>query len=235
MNTTELRGFLTGLILGDGSIDAGVTKRAFAIKSIDKYFIDMIKSEIDSVCGFSSYIKFTKQHFSCGCNHKNSWEFRIRSHPYFAKLYHHFYDDYRKRRITKEAINWLTPYGLANWYMSDGYICLVGKTKGVIRDRRVDICTDRYNIDSIKTMQDFLFDRFYIRTSTIKRNNTYRIRISKQSYQTFFDIINPYIIDSMKYKLYFAYDSQPIWMSNEMWEYQERFKSAIAQTGKAVG
>lgn len=39
MNSSELKGYLTGLIVGDGYIDGGVTKRAFAIKSINKEFI----------------------------------------------------------------------------------------------------------------------------------------------------------------------------------------------------
>lgn len=33
MNSSELKGYLTGLIVGDGYIDKGVTKRAFEIKN----------------------------------------------------------------------------------------------------------------------------------------------------------------------------------------------------------
>ena len=37
IKSSELRGFFTGLILGDASIDKGVHKRAFNIKSINNY------------------------------------------------------------------------------------------------------------------------------------------------------------------------------------------------------
>lgn len=52
MKSSELKGFLTGLLIGDGSIDKGVTKRAFSIKSVDKSFIDKIETEIKSCTNF---------------------------------------------------------------------------------------------------------------------------------------------------------------------------------------
>ena len=45
MHSSELRGYLTGLILGDGHIDKGVTKRAFEIKSVHFDFIQKIKND----------------------------------------------------------------------------------------------------------------------------------------------------------------------------------------------
>ena len=57
MNSSELKGYLTGLIFGDGCIDKGITKRAFEIKSIDKNFIDKIKNDIESCTNFQISIK----------------------------------------------------------------------------------------------------------------------------------------------------------------------------------
>ena len=123
MHSSELKGFLTGLILGDGYIDSGITKRSFHIKSINKDFIDMIRIELESCTNFTITVKYTPEAFRGGCNHKEYWELFIKSHPYFAKKYHHFYGDHRERVISGWALNWITPYGLANWYMSDGYVC----------------------------------------------------------------------------------------------------------------
>lgn len=226
MNSSELKGFLTGLILGDGHIDGGTTKRAFNISSIDKNFIDMIESEIKSCSGFKTKRVYIPAHYSCGCNHKDAWKFIIVAHPYFAKMYHYFYDDYRHRVISKEALNWLTPRGLANWYMSDGYVCKVGKTKGVIRNRRMDICTDRYSYNDVLRASNWLKDRFEIDNGLIKRNDRYRIRIKVSSYEKFINLIQPYVIPSMQYKLYLAYEYKPIWMSDEMWKFQESLESA---------
>lgn len=226
MNSSELRGFLTGLILGDGYIDKGINKRAFCIKSTCKEFIDNIDLEIKSCSGFKSKIKYTPEHISCGCNHKESWEYRIVAHTYFNKIYHYFYDDYRNRIVTTDSLKWLTPYGLANWYMSDGYVCLVGKTKGIIKDRRVDICTDRYSLQDIYKIQNCFTTKFGINTTVIKRDKFYRIRISKSSYETFFMLIYQYLVPSMQYKAYLGYEKQPEWMSDKLWQIQESLKSA---------
>lgn len=234
MNSSELKGYLTGLILGDGTIDKGITKRSFQIRSINKDFIDKIEEDLKSCTNFHIIRRYEAEHFSCGCNHKENWVLIIKAHPYFNKKYHYFYDDFRKRIITTESLKWLTPNGIANWYMSDGYICLVGKTKGVIRSRRMDICTDRYKKEDVQKISNY-YNSIGIKTSLIKRDKFYRIRISKESYEKFIFMIYPYIVESMKYKLYLGYESQPKWMTNEMWNLQENLKSAIAQTDNAVG
>lgn len=235
MKSSELKGFLTGLIIGDGTIDKGVTKRAFRIKSINKEFIDTITREINSCTNFQTYIKYTPQHFSCGCNHKDSWEFVIKAHPYFNKIFHKFYDDYRNRIISKYISKYITPYGIALWYMSDGYVCLVGKTKGIISNRRVDFCTDRYTYSDVEKLQKMMINKFNINCSIIKRGNFYRLRILMSSYETFFNLIYPYIIPSMRYKLYLGYEQQPIWMSDNMWNIQNSIKSAITLTSNVEG
>lgn len=235
MNSSELKGYLTGLVFGDGYIDKGVTKRAFSIKSTDKNFINQIKTNLESCTNFDINIKYTPSHFSCGCNHKDSWELRVKAHPYFNKKYHHFYDDYRHRIASQEALNWITPMGIANWYMSDGYVCLVGKTKNAIKNRRVDFCTDRYTKHTVEDMQKMFKNRFNIDTSIIKRNNTYRIRISQASYEIFINLVRPYMVDTMLYKLYLGYEYQPKWMSDEMWSFQTYLHSAIALTDNAEG
>lgn len=236
MNSSELKGYLTGLIFGDGCIDKGITKRAFEIKSIHFDFIQKIKEDIESCSNFKIHINYNPEYLSKdGTHHKESWTLRIEAHPYFAKKYHHFYDDNRKRTVSKEATTWLTPNGLANWYMSDGYVCLVGKTKGLIRSRRIDLCTDRYPKHIVQRLVKILYDNFNINASIIKRNKFYRIRIQSTSYQTFMNTIYPYIVPSMQYKLYLGYEQQPEWMENWLWDIQKSLKSAITLTSNVEG
>ena len=235
MNSTELRGFLTGLILGDGYIDKGITKRGFRIKSVQKDFIDQIYNELSSCTNFKMYVQYVPEQNSSGCHHKAYWELIVKAHPYFAKKYHHFYDDQRRRIVSSQATQWLTPYGLANWYMSDGYVCLVGKERGDIYNRRVDICTDRYDLQTIHRLQDMLLKRFSILTSLNKRGEAYRIRIKPESYRQLLELIEPYLVDSMKYKMYLGYKKQPKWMPDAMWQTQERLRSATTLPAKAAG
>lgn len=239
MKSSELKGYLTGLIYGDGYIDKGVIKRRFEIKSINKDFIYKIYEDLTSCTNFAVSIKEFPSSFKDGAHRKKYWSLEIKSHPYFSKKYHHFYDDYRNRKCSKESMNWLNEQGLANWYMSDGYVCLVGKNSGVIKSRRVDICTDRYDKETVSQLIKMLEHRFGIQSSLIQRKNkgkySYRIRIKCQSYELFFDIIRPHIVDSMQYKLYLGYEKQPIWMSDMNWQRQINLMSANALAESAEG
>ena len=236
MNSSELKGYLTGLIIGDGHIDKGVTKRAFEIKNTHFDFIQKIKNDIESCSSFKITITYHPEYISeDGTHHKESWTLRIEAHPYFNKKYHHFYNDYRRRTLSKEAISWLTPNGLANWYMSDGYVCLVGKTKGQVTDRRIDFCTDRYSKITVEKLSSGLKENFNIETSIIKRGSFYRLRVKSVSYQTFINLIYPYIVPSMQYKLYLGYEYQPKWMEDWTWDLQKSLKSAMALTSNVAG
>lgn len=229
MNSSELKGFLTGLMFGDGYIDKGVTRRALRIKSIHRDFLDFIKSELETSTNFSISIKWHPDRKTKECTHKAYWELSTKAHPYFVKKYHHFYDDYKHRIASSESLSWLNEIGLANWFMSDGYTCLVGKTKERIRDRRVEIATDRFTSDTVDAMTKMLHTRFGIKCSKIKRGNRYRIRILKDGYGVFYRIVSPYIVESMRYKLYFGYEKKPDWMNDEIWEEQNKLRSATAR------
>lgn len=231
-SSSELRGFVTGLILGDAIIDKGVSKRALTFVSINKDFVEYAKNVFDSITPFKSYIKEKEAYTKNGVHHKKYYVFRIIAHPYFNKLYHYFYDDFRHRKIYAKTLSWLNPIGLANWYMSDGYVCLVGKTKNYIYNRRIDICTDRYCKEDIELAIQYLKKQFDINCNIIKRGNFYRIRIKSNSYEKFINIIKPYIVPSMLYKLYLGYNNKPDNLSDEAWEYQKYLLSAITLPNK---
>lgn len=234
MYSSELKGFITGLILGDGSIDKGVTKRAFRIKSINHDFIRYIGEVIRKSTNFDVKITYHPATYKDGVVRKSYSELYIKAHPYFNKKYNHFYNDYRKRRITTEALGWLNPRGLAAWYMSDGYIVQVGKRSGTIKDRRVEIATDRYTKTDVEKMQRFFENRYGFKTSLVKRKKgVYRLRISLLDAQHFFVMIEPYVVPSMRYKLNLNYDYRPKWMTDEYYDLMLRLQSAELLTGKA--
>lgn len=208
MNSVELKGFLTGLVLGDGYLDKGIHKRAFEIKNTSKDFIDMIDKEISKNTNFKSSIKEYNASYRDGVNKKKYWIYRISAHPYFRKMYHYHYDDYRNRIITTKSLKSLTPQGIANWYMSDGYVVIVGRTKGIVRTRRVEICTDRYNPNDVLKAKKYFEDVHGLSMHMVKRKkDVYRLRFHLKTINKFFDMIEPYIVDDMKYKLDLCYNS----------------------------
>jgi hypothetical protein len=234
MNSSELRSFLTGLILGDGSIDKGVDRRAFRIKSINFDFIDYIERELSNNTNFQITVDLHEASIIDGVNRKAYKELKVKSHPYFNKKYNHFYDDYRGRRVTSEALSWITPIALANWYMSDGYIVLVGKTSGVIKDRRVEIATDRYPLQEVEKMKEYLEATYGFKIILVKhKDNHYRLRFSLLSAQYLFLMIAPYIVPSMRYKIILPYENRPKWMCDEYYNLITRLQSAERLTGNA--
>lgn len=236
INASELRSFLTGLVFGDGTIDKGTNKRSFRIKSINRDFISYIEYVIKNNTCFRYYVnEFPETIDRYNVRHQKYWQFVITAHPYFNKLYHYFYDDYRHRVIYAKTLNWLTPIGLANWYMSGGYVCLVGKNTGNIYSRRLDICTDGYKLEHVQKIQSFLQDKFNIKTSVNKRGRFYRLRICTESYETFITLIQPYVIPSMLYKLYLGYNNKQKWMSDDFWNFQEYLKSAVTLPSNVGG
>lgn len=236
ISSSELRGFFTGLILGDATIDKGVRARALRIKLTNKEFMDFIVSVVRENTPFSYRVsEFPERVSKDGVHHKQYWEFVIYAHPYFNKLYHYFYNDTRHRVVYSRNLNWLNPVGLACWYMSDGYVCLVGKTKGIIRDRRMDICTDRYYLEDIRLMCRILFTKFNIKATVVKRGNFYRVRIAKTSYEQFINIVFPYVVPSVYYKLYLGYQNKPNFLSDKAWELQQYLLSATTLTDNAEG
>lgn len=214
MNGTMLKSFLTGLILGNGYIDNGIRKRAFRIKSIRNDFVQYIKNEL-SFTDFSIHINNTPPYVKDNVNHQQCDELVIKAHPYFSKIYHYFYDDFRKRIISKKSLDDLQWNGWANWYMSDGYIVRVGKTKGKITGRRIELSTDRYKYADVIMLSQYLFDRYGYKVTVIKRNNVHRIRISLSDAQHFLYNISPHVVPSMMYKLDMAYDYRPKWMNDD--------------------
>ena len=92
LDSKELRGFLTGLILGDGTIDKGIDARAFRMKSIDEEFIFHIREYLMSNTNFKIKIVEHDEYTKKGIHHKSYFDLSIKAHPYFAKKYHHFYE-----------------------------------------------------------------------------------------------------------------------------------------------
>lgn len=221
-------GFITGLILGDGFIDKGIHKRSFRIKSINLDFIDQIEDYLNKETNLNVQVKYYEGTLdSSGVAREPYKELTIRAHPYFAKAYHEFYDDYKSRIISNHSLRKLTIQGLANWYMSDGYVVKVGLTKGKIVDRRVELAVDRYSKEDVEKIKEYLEEKYSFKTSLIKRKKgVYRLRMSLLDSQHFFLMIKPYTSDSFMYKLNLAYDYQPKWMTDEYYNFMSELQNA---------
>lgn len=82
----------------------------------------------------------------------------------------------------------LTPLSVAVWYMDDG-----SQSCG-----NCVISTEGFDERSRKNIQNLFFDQFGIET-TFRKNK--KLSIRRKSQNKFYEIISPYIVPSMKYKV----------------------------------
>lgn len=124
---------------------------------------------------FSSYRFFLKQYFRI-------WR---------RKIYRN-----GKKVINSELLKLITPLSLAVWYMDDG--CKKNNYTLII-------CTDAFSKNSLKRLRVLLKQKWNISTRTkVKKegDKSYdRLTIGSYDLVRFIELIRPYIIPSMKYKI----------------------------------
>lgn len=132
----------------------------------------------------------TKETFQTDKRNKKRYDkiiCRILTNPVFNSYYDLFYKN-KIKIISKEMLYRLEGLGLAVWFMDDG-------SKHV---KTYSLATNCFSLEDLKIIQEFFLVKYNINTSVHKGNVLY---IKTNSSQTFKKLIEPYIIDSMKYKL----------------------------------
>jgi hypothetical protein len=104
----------------------------------------------------------------------------------------------RKGVINNLIKNYLTARGLAYWFMDDGGKLDYNKNSN---NRSLVLNTHNFSKEEVEMMSSELNDKFSL-NSTVKLNkNKYIIVIKSESYETFMNLTNSFIIPVMKYKL----------------------------------
>lgn len=119
--------------------------------------------------------------------------FKTRSLPCFNEIYDLFYYD-KIKQIPDNIYDLLTPITIAprSWIMGDGSKL----NKGLI------LCTDSYTVQEVLKLMNVLKIKYDI-DSTIQgiKNNRPRIYILQKSMPKLINIVKPYMLKSMLYKL----------------------------------
>lgn len=176
---------LAGTIIGDGYI---TQRGAFQIEHTlkQKEYIDWKYQELQSLTSVKP--KNVKR--------KTSASRRFVLRQYFRPLRHLVYHS-GKKMISDKLLEYFSPLSLAVWYMDDG--CLRNNYQAIL-------CTDGFSDRSIERLRNYLEKQWLIRTRIkLKRERDGRVyrRLTIGSFDLvrFFEIIRPYIIPSMQYKI----------------------------------
>lgn len=119
---------------------------------------------------------------------RQAYRFFTKQHKSFTEIYAMFYKNGRK--IIPKNLE-LDPVSLSIWYMDDG---------SKSRERDIYLNTQQFSVLDQKRLVVCL-RKLGINARLNKDKKYYRIRILKESIMVFMNLIKPYIVSSMQYKL----------------------------------
>ena len=128
-----------------------------------------------------------------------------RTHPKLRAIRKWFYSDGRKR-FSRRTLEYLTPIGIALWYMDDGSLSYK-KREGKVHGREIHLNT-YCSLEEARVIQAYFKEVWDVSWTVVPTKGLFRLRMGSNEAIKFFTIINPYIIPSMKYKVDLQYIRQ---------------------------
>ena len=179
------RSIIIGSLLGDGYLRV-VPGRKAALLEINhafsqKGYVDWKYNMLASLCRSAPKARANN-------GERIAYRFSTRQHRELTDLYKLFYRN-GKKLIPNNLC--LDPIMLAVWFMDDGSKC---------RDSDVYLNTQQFSLDDQKRCQ-ILLRRIGIECSRNRDKIYWRLRIKKSSLPRLWQLITPYIVQSMTYKL----------------------------------
>lgn len=178
--TTRQQEIVIGSLLGDGYLVR--TTRGFAFRVNhgvrQKAYVDWKYHELETLTN------------SPPRQYRNSYYFRTVSHPFFDALRQQFYVG-RRRILPKRIVTWITPLTLSVWLMDDG-----ARDGGQLRFNTQSF-SRKENLHLIRILEATLGI-----TVTLNRDkDRFRLRVNAKSMPRVRQLVAPFIIPSMQYKL----------------------------------
>jgi hypothetical protein len=187
---------LVGLLLSDGWLNISSPKSKNArlgfTQSFDKFeYFWLI---------FNIFAPFISNFFYLRVRSRNkinkyqsAMEFYTRSLPCFTNLYSIFYLNQIKH-VPLDIFNLFNPIVLAHWIMGDGQYV---KSGGLL------LCTDSFTLKEVVLLINVLIIKYDFKCSLHQPNpGKYRIFISKTSMPKLQELVLPYMVKSMLYKIH---------------------------------
>ena len=197
----EQKEAIIGLMLGDASLQSQNKCKTYRVKF---EWGDKNKAYVLHV--FNLFDKWVlsqphkKERLSPKGNLIINWGFQTFSHNafnYLAELF--LLDKGGKKGISVNLIqDHLTPKGLAYWFMDDGGKLDYNKNS---KNRSVVLNTHSFTDLEVEKMCDQISNKFELLCEVRSNKNKKIIVIKDTSYSRFYSLINPYLLEEMKYKL----------------------------------
>ena len=176
------RDLVIGSLLGDGYLMPTTAGCCFRVShgQQQRHYVDWKFGII------SDYVRTAPR--TCG----RSYYFRTVTHPEFAGLRQSFYSHGAVKGVPIDLMEReMTALGLAIWFMDDG-----------TADRnQVRINTQSFSYDENLMLVEFLHAKFGLTATINKDKDRHRLRLGAKAMDRFVDLVAPFVIPSMQYKL----------------------------------
>lgn len=188
-----------GLMLGDASLQTQNKGKTYRMKfewgDKNKPYLEHVYNLFDEWVLAQPHIK---ARVNANGNLVTNWGFQTISHEAFNILSELFLIN-NKKGISKELIkNHLTNRGLAFWFMDDGGKLDYNKNS---KNLSVVLNTHSFTKEDVEIMALELSNKFNLKCSTRRNKGKSVIVIDSSSFNTFNNLIKPYLISEMEYKL----------------------------------
>ena len=111
------------------------------------------------------------------------------------------------KTVTREFLEYLTLQGVAIWFMDDGSKSFK-KRNG--RIHAVEVTLNTYlSKEENEIIISYFKERWGIKWALNKSKGTYRLRMGTQEARKFCDLIEPFVVDSMRYKINLQFCTAP--------------------------
>lgn len=191
--TQEQLEILTGTLLGDSSLQYYPNHRWRSPKfkcdhgGSQEEYADLLCNKLQSLGSsikrYNRIDKRTSKEYITYC-------VTTSSNPYFLNMYNQLYST-GKKEVCLDFLRNFTIKSLAYLYMDDGYA----------DQNTAYICTDNFSDESKRILVKYIESKFGLHFSIVNHGKYYRLRLSKYDFPKFKELIEPYMIESLKYKL----------------------------------
>src|SRR5438874_6545659 len=191
--TDRQREILIGLLLGDGCLETANGGRTYRLKVEQSHSHQAYVQHLYET--FKEWVLTPprqRQVVSRGHTSEN-WLFQTVSHGAFRFYAQQFYAG-GKKCVPKLIDHWLTPRGLAYWFMDDGSI-KSKESKGIILN------TQGFYRKDVERLVNVLQTLFGLSAQLRNQKEGCQIYISGGSYEKFVELVEPYVIEEMRYKI----------------------------------
>lgn len=131
-------------------------------------------------------------------NNKVFYQYRVASYTFASfnwihEMFYHKVEDKFVKKVSSDIENYLTPLALAIWFMDDGSLLAPG----------VKIAVNNFTFKDIMLLCRVIKVKYQIIASIHSggKNKGYTLYIHKQSMKTFSNLVKPFMLKSMLYKL----------------------------------